>query len=258
LREAERLDPRSGILPETMSFYLFFHRRYSEALTAADRAIALTVARSPNPVWVKAALHLTQGDLTAARAVVAAAQSEPEPTVLAAFVGGTWELPWVLDDRQRALVLGLAPAAFDDDTVTWGLALAATHALRGNATRARAYADSARMAAERRLESVPENMPLHASVGLAYAYLGRAVEAAREGQEAVAKMPFERDAVWAPYLQHQLVRIYLLVGQPDKALDQLEELFRIPYYLSPAWLKIDPTFRALRGNPRFERLIERG
>jgi hypothetical protein len=101
-------------------------------------------------------------------------------------------------------------------------------------------------------------MPLHASVGLAYAYLGRAVEAAREGQEAVAKMPFERDAVWAPYLQHQLVRIYLLVGQPDNALDQLEELFRIPYYLSPAWLKIDPTFRALRGNPRFERLIERG
>jgi hypothetical protein len=52
-----------------------------------------------------------------------------------------------------------------------------------------------------------------------------------------------------------LARIYLLVGQPEPALDQLEELLRIPYYLSPAWLSIDPTFAQLRGNPRFERLI---
>jgi hypothetical protein len=28
------------------------------------------------------------------------------------------------------------------------------------------------------------------------------------------------------------------------------------YYLSPGWLKIDPTFTPLRGNPRFERLVE--
>ena len=57
------------------------------------------------------------------------------------------------------------------------------------------------------------------------------------------------------YIQLQLVRIYLLVGEPEKALDQLEPLLKIPYYLSPGWLKIDPTFAPLRGNPRFERLV---
>jgi hypothetical protein len=36
--------------------------------------------------------------------------------------------------------------------------------------------------------------------------------------------------------------------------DRLEHLLAIPYYLSPAWLGIDPTFHALRGAPRFARL----
>jgi len=52
-----------------------------------------------------------------------------------------------------------------------------------------------------------------------------------------------------------VVRIYLLVGEPEKALDQLEPLLKIPYYLSPGWLRIDPTFAPLQGNRRFERLI---
>ena len=68
-------------------------------------------------------------------------------------------------------------------------------------------------------------------------------------------MPVSRDAYIGAYLQHQLVRIYLLVGEPEKALDQLEPLLTIPYELSPGWLQIDPTFAPLRGNPRFERLV---
>jgi hypothetical protein len=32
-------------------------------------------------------------------------------------------------------------------------------------------------------------------------------------------------------------------------------LLTMPYYLSPGWLRIDPTFTPLRGNPRFERMV---
>jgi hypothetical protein len=49
--------------------------------------------------------------------------------------------------------------------------------------------------------------------------------------------------------------MYLLVGEPEKALDQLEPLLKMPYYLSPGWLRINPTFAPLKGNPRFEKLI---
>jgi hypothetical protein len=79
--------------------------------------------------------------------------------------------------------------------------------------------------------------------------------AIREGQRSVALLPISHDANLGPYVQHQLVRIYLLLGELDKALDQLEPLLKTPYYLSTAWLKIDPNFAPLRGSPRYERLV---
>ena len=93
------------------------------------------------------------------------------------------------------------------------------------------------------------------ALGTALAYLGRKAEAIREGEKGRRLLPIEKDAVTAPYIQHQRARIYILLGEPEKALDQLEPLLKIPYYLSPGWLKIDPTFDPLRKNPRFQKLV---
>jgi hypothetical protein len=57
-------------------------------------------------------------------------------------------------------------------------------------------------------------------------------------------------------MQHQLVRIYIETGEYEKALDRLEPLLKVPYNLSPGWLRIDPTFDPLRKNPRFQKLVE--
>jgi len=68
-------------------------------------------------------------------------------------------------------------------------------------------------------------------------------------------MPISRDAFSGPYIQHQLVRIYMVLGEKEKALDRLEPLLKVPYYLTPGWLAIDPNFAPLKGQPRFEALL---
>jgi tetratricopeptide (TPR) repeat protein len=255
LRQAQRLDPRSGTVANVLTFALLWARQYPEALESADRWISLAPV-NPQAHQVKAMIRLSQGDLADAKAIVETPPSEVPLTRLVANFGTYYELFWILTDQQQQLLLRLPPGEFDDDRASWGLALAGTAALRGDARMARAYADSARIAFEEQLRAAPEDGQLHVLLGTALAYLGRTADAIREGQKGLALLPISKDAANGPYMQHQLARIYIMVGEPEKALDQLEPLLRTPYYLSPGWLRLDPTFDPLRKHPRFQKLVE--
>ena len=151
-------------------------------------------------------------------------------------------------------MLRLTPSAFDD-RASWSIVLAQTYHLQGDNVRSRIFADSARLAFGERLRGAPDDAQSTVIRGLALAYLGRKAEAVADGEKAVALLPISADAYTGPYIQHQLVRVYTLTGENEKALERLEPLLKIPYHLTPAWLEIDPNCDPLRQTPRFQMLI---
>ena len=255
LHEAQLLDPRSVETVTSTATALLGLGRYPEAVRTVERALALAPA---DLGLVSAAMqtHLAEGDLVKARAVLTAVPSQVDPTALVAHIANWGDYFWVLDDAQQRLLLRLSPAPFGDDRAAWSFALAETHALRGDAALARAYADSARIVFESRLREVPQDEVTHAYLGLALAYMGRKADAVREGERALALVPVSMGPIVRGDAQHHLAIIYVMVGESEKALDLLESLFASRYpYLSPGWLRIDPNFALLRGSPRFERLL---
>jgi len=254
LRRGAALDPRSPSASRRLASTFLYLRRYPEARSAIDRALTLAPANVYS-IELKAMIALAQGDLAGAKAVVQTGIGAVEAASLVAFFGTYEDLYWVLDDAQQQQLLTLPVSYFDDDRGNWALVRAETHALRGNQGLARAYADSARLTYEEQLRATPNDGQRHVLRGLMLAYLGRKAEAIQAGERAAELWPISRDANQGAYIQHQVVRIYLLVGEPEQALDRLEPLLKQPYYLSPGWLRVDPSFAPLKGNPRFERLV---
>jgi serine/threonine protein kinase/tetratricopeptide (TPR) repeat protein len=251
ITRAQIIDPRSSNTAWRKAQALVYLRRYPEALAAVDQALALFPS-SVTLIQQKAMVYLAQGDLPRAREVIRSPPEDIAPATFVAFMGTYWDLFWLLDEPQQRLLLSLAPREFEGNRGVWGLVLAETYWLRGDRYRCRAYADSAIPDFERQLQKTPADGQLHAVFGLSLAYAGRARDAVREGERGTTLMA--KDAYNGPYVQHQLARIYLLIGDRDKAIARLEPLLHVPYYLSPGWLRIDPTFGPLRGDPRFQRL----
>ncbi len=255
-RQAYALDPRSAATASVLSASLRRAGRYPEALEAANRAIAL----APTNLQVlldKVMVYLVQGDLASARALLQTPPPGLQPTEVAAYMGEYQELYWVLTPELQDLMLRLPPSAFGDDRAAWGLALAGLYWVRGDKAHARIYGDSARIGYEEHAKAAPRDPQIQALLGVALAYAGHPAEAVRAGIRATELAPIERRPTVGAYIKHQLARTYVVTGQPDKAIDELEELRKVPYDLTPAWLSIDPTWDALRKNPRFERLARR-
>ena len=122
----------------------------------------------------------------------------------------------------------------------------------------RTYYDSARAYASKKVQERPDDPRLHSALGIAYAGLGRRLEAIREGQTAVELMPVGKEAYRGYYRAWDLARIYTMVGEHDAAVTEIERLLSLPGHLTVPWLRIDPTWDPLRSHPRFQRLLARG
>ena len=253
LERAREIDPRSSSTLAALQQVYLFQRRFREATDAGQAAVLLTPDDLNLNEW-QAIVYLAQGDLKGAREVIRATidRGNPAPQVAAIF-GGYYELSWALEPAERDLLLRLTPAAFDNDRAWWGQTLAIAHAEQGDLAMARVYADSAIPATEAQLAGAPNDAQTQGFYGLMLAYTGRKAEAVKYGELAVAGEVSGQNNT--SYNMLLLVRTYLALGEHEKAIDVIGELLKRPWYLTPAWLGIDPTFDSLRGNARFEKMV---
>ena len=190
--------------------------------------------------------------------MVTASADQAGSDALLEYLSVYQDLYWVLDEGQQQRVLDLPVASYDNDPSARGIVRAQIFDLRGDQRQVRANADTARVGFEEQLRAAPLDGQRHAFLGLALAFMGRKAEAIAEGRRGAELWPISRDYTNGTYVQLQLARIYMIVGEPELAMDQLEPLLKMPYYLSPGWLRIDPTWARLKGNARFQRLAAGG
>jgi hypothetical protein len=122
--------------------------------------------------------------------------------------------------------------------------------------KARSDFTAARAEQEKIIQAQPNYGPALCVLGLIDAGLGRKEEALREGRRAVELLSMQKDALGGTVMIKYLAMIAAWVGDKDLALDQLATAIRSPSDLSYGQLKLLPFWDPLRGDPRFERLVE--
>jgi WD40 repeat protein len=82
------------------------------------------------------------------------------------------------------------------------------------------------------------------------------IEAAEKQTESRKLLPVNKEAWRGFYLVKDLANIYVMSGEFDLAIDQLEFLLSVPGEMSIPLLKLDPAWDPLRDYSRFKKLLE--
>jgi serine/threonine-protein kinase len=262
LEHAIELDPRNvRTLQETALSY-HFCRRYAEEKSLLDRVLTVV----PNDVPTKAARAFVEfdskGDTRPLHELIdSVAATQPGALSSAA----SYWLMCALAERDIAaantalIALGENPPYFgvSDDVIVNRIFLEGVIARVTNQNdRARLAFNSARAEQEKAVEAEPNYAPAMCVLGLIDAALGRKEEALREGRRAVELLPAQKSALDGNTMVKYLAMIAAWVGDKDLACEQLASAIRRPSDLSYGQLKLLPFWDPLRGDPRFEKLIE--
>jgi serine/threonine protein kinase/Flp pilus assembly protein TadD len=122
--------------------------------------------------------------------------------------------------------------------------------------KARSAFTAARAEQEKIVQAQPNYGPALCALGLIDAGLGRKEEALREGRRAVELLPVKKDSMKGMATVKYFAMIAAWVGEKDLACEQLASIIRRPGSPSYGQLKLLPFWDPLRGDPRFEKLVE--
>jgi TolB-like protein len=263
LEHAIELDPRNFFTLSQLALGYQTLRRYGDAIAAYDRALTIVpdnietrASRAQLEFFWKADIRPFHQTIDS---ILAQGPSAIAPAADLWFFCALGERDPAA--AERALVaLGDNPCLNDAAILlsrSFGEGLLAR--MMKDEAKARAAFASARAGQEKIVQAQPDFGPTLCVLGLIDAALGRKEAALEEGRRAIALVPLENDVINGSRVIQYFAITAAWAGEKELALQQLETGLRAPtasIALSYGVLKLHPFWDPLRGDPRFEKIVQ--
>lgn len=255
------LNPRDLVLRREAAYVRIGDRDFPEAFRVIDQALAIA-PDDPDLFAVKAEVCQALGQLDKADALLGqlhprAWNGDANLTIWYQGVLRRGRGPAINLFRDLSAPSNSLPARLQSYIVC---GLAELERLAGEADAAKADYTQARDLMEAKLKEQPDNPWLISVLAQACAGLDERDMALREADHAVNLVKSSRDTLAVPFHEEIRARIQARFGDADAATTSLQHLLSIAYRgpfgppLTPALLRVDPYFDAIRGDPRFQKL----
>jgi tetratricopeptide (TPR) repeat protein len=266
LKRALQLNPRSVNTTRNLGDTYFLLRNYIEG----ERCFRLAISFSPDyispyitPSASVAFLDLSwEGNTRKAREVLEEASrriSSPDDQNDAHFLGSLLDIYDKNLPNALKHVSSMPMEASDNQFrfVPKSQLHAQIYGLMGEKQKEQEYYQSARLFLENKIKEQPDDSRFYSALGIACAGLGLKDKAIQEATRATKILPVSKE-FWRGTLRvKDLAEVYVMVGEYDKAFDQIEYLLSIPGELSIPLLRLDPVWAPLRSLPRFQKLVQK-
>ena len=108
---------------------------------------------------------------------------------------------------------------------------------------------------EKQLKKQPDNADFLVPLSVAYAGMGDSAKALHIAEQSIALFRKMNDQLDATDAVGNHMHLMARLGDHEAAIREIEAQLNSPSDLTPATLRFDPDFDALRGDPRFVRLL---
>jgi TolB-like protein/class 3 adenylate cyclase/Tfp pilus assembly protein PilF len=263
LQRAVELDPRNFYTLQQIALSYQLLGRYAEVIAALDRALAIVPDNAETRGNRGIYYMFWKADTRPLHQTIDAILAQGLNAIVSA--ADTWFF-CALAERdpaaaERALVaLGDNPCWGEGVIVlsrSFGEGLLAR--MTKDEARARIAFEAARAQQEKIVQAQPDYGPALCVLGLIDAALGRKELALDEGHRAITLTPLEKDVNNGSRVLQYFAITAAWAGEKELALQQLEAGLRAPdasSMLSYGALKLLPVWDPLRGDPRFEKIVE--
>jgi TolB-like protein/Flp pilus assembly protein TadD len=259
LERAARLDPRNIEILHGLAQGYQLLRQFPEMAAVLDRILAITPADPLMRVARGAVDFEWRADTSRLHAVINDVIAE-DPNAGAAFAQD-----WLVhalcernpDEIRSALTL------IPREGITSVTVRICHPFYEGLAARALNETDAAKnafVAARAEMEKIVQAEPDYPQalsvLGMIDAALGRKEDAVREARQAIELHPLEKDQLTYAELIKNLAVVYAWTGEKEAALNELKVVLQIPAPISYGQLRLHPYWDPLRGDPRFDKLVQ--